>query len=105
MKISELKKELLGLVDQESSFEVEIVERYLNLVKIYRKLDQSLKENGYMILVKNGAQSFLKANSAIGEKTKINQQLIKLGEFFQKKKEEIKNEQNNTNFADPSEFL
>lgn len=45
MKISELKKELLGLVDQESSFEVEIVERYLNLVKIYRKLDQSLKEN------------------------------------------------------------
>lgn len=105
MKIGELKNELMGLINKDSQIEVEKVERYLNLVKIYKELDKTLKNDGYMIVVKNGAQSFLKANSAIGEKVKINQALIKLGEFFDKKQEERDAASKNTNFADPNEFL
>ncbi|HFU4218398.1 TPA: P27 family phage terminase small subunit [Streptococcus suis] len=105
MKIGELKNELLNLINPDSHIELEKVERYINLVKIYKELDKTLKKDGYMIVVKNGAQSFLKANSAIGEKVKINQALIKLGEFFDKKQEERDAARKNTNFADPSEFL
>ncbi|WP_421426049.1 P27 family phage terminase small subunit [Streptococcus suis] len=105
MKIGELKKELMSLINKKSQIEVEKVERYLNLVKIYKELDKTLKKDGYMIVVKNGAQTFLKTNSAIGEKVKINQALIKLGEFFDEKQEERDAASKNTNFADPNEFL
>lgn len=105
MKISALKNELMTLINPESHIELEKVERYINLVQIYRKLDKTLREDGYMILVKNGGQTFLKANSAIGEKVKINQALIKLGEFFDRKQEELKENAEKTNFANPNDFL
>ena len=105
MKIGELKNQLMNLIDSGNQIEVEKVERYLNLVKIYRELDKTLKKDGYMIEVRNGAQTFLKANSAIGEKVKINQALIKLGEFFDKKIEQSQNGQNGPSFLDPQKFL
>lgn len=105
MKISELKNELMGLINPNSHIEIEKVERYINLVKIYRELDKTLKKDGHMILVRNGAQTFLKANSAIGEKVKINQALIKLGEFFDKKQELLNAASDKTNFFNPDEFL
>ncbi|WP_277295657.1 P27 family phage terminase small subunit [Streptococcus hyointestinalis] len=105
MNQTKLKRQLLSLIDGENEIELEKVERYCNLVKIYKKLDQSLKDNGYMIEVRNGAQTFLKANSAIGEKVKINQALIKLGEFFDKKQAELEASKEKTNFANPSDFL
>ncbi|MDY4001010.1 MAG: P27 family phage terminase small subunit [Streptococcus orisratti] len=105
MKQKELKDELMNLIDKKSQFEIEIVERYLDLVKTYRRLNKSIKNFGDMIEVRNGAQTFVKVNSAIAEKNKINQQLIKLGEFFIKKKEALENSKSNTNFADPSKFL
>lgn len=105
MRTTDLKNELMSLINPESQIEIEKVERYLNLVKIYRKLDETLKKDGHMILVRNGAQTFLKANSAIGEKVKINQALIKLGEFFDKKQEEKHAAAENTNFTNPSDFL
>ena len=105
MRQSDLKKELMSLIDDTSQFEIEIVERYLDLVKTYRRLNSSIKEHGDMIVVRNGAQTFVKVNSAIAEKNKINQQLIKLGDFFMKKKEALENAKGSANFADPSEFL
>lgn len=105
MKLSELKNELMGLINPDSQMELEKVERYINLVKIYRKLDQTLNKDGLMIEVRNGAQTFLKANSAIGEKVKINQALIKLGEFFDKKQEQMDLEKSRVNFSDPSNLI
>lgn len=105
MKLSELKNELMGLINPDSQIELEKVERYINLVKIYRKLDQTLNKDGLMIEVRNGAQTFLKANSAIGEKVKINQALIKLGEFFDKKQEQMDLEKSRVNFSDPSNLI
>lgn len=105
MKVSAFRAELMGLINPDSEIEIEKVERYINLVKIYKELDKTLKRDGYMIIVKNGAQSYLKANSAIGEKVKINQALIKLGEFFDKK-QELKNEEGKKkDFANPKDFL
>lgn len=105
MKISDLKKELMGLVDVSSPFEVEIVERYISLVKTYKDLDKKIKNEGYDKIVRNGSQTFVKINDAVGEKYKCNQQLMKLGEFFTKKREQLENAKSQINFADPSDFM
>lgn len=105
MKLNALKNELMSLINPKSEMEVEKVERYINLVKIYRKLDKTLTKDGLMIEVRNGAQTFLKTNSAIGEKVKINQALIKLGEFFDKRQEELKNKSEKLDFNDPNNLI
>lgn len=98
-QITKMEKELLSLIDKNSSEEREKVERYYSLVKISRKLDKSIKNDGAMIKVVNGGQSFLKVNPAISEKVKVNGALIKLGEFFDRKRME-KSNKNEVNFED-----
>ena len=105
MKLSDLKNELMGLIDLGSPFEIEVVERYVSLVKTYKDLDKKIKKEGYDKIVRNGSQTFVKINDAVGEKYKCNQQLIKLGEFFIKRIEEKKSQGEDTNFANPSDFL
>lgn len=79
MKQSELKKQLMNQVDVNDQMELEKVERYLDLVKIYRRLNKDIRKFGVMIEVKNGSQEFIKPNPAITEKMKINRALIALG--------------------------
>lgn len=86
MAKTKLELELSKLIDKNSASDVEIMRRYLSLVDTYKKLDKSIEKNGVMISVKNGKQKFLKANPAVSEKVKVNAALIKLGEFFEKKR-------------------
>lgn len=79
MRQSDLKKQLMKQVDENDNLEVEKVERYLDLVRIYRKMNREISKHGIMIEVENGSQKFLKPNPAIAEKVKINGALIRLG--------------------------
>lgn len=88
MAKTKLELELSKQIDKNSASDIEIMRRYLSLVDTYKKLDKSIEKNGVMISVKNGKQTFLKANPAVSEKVKVNAALIKLGEFFEKKRSE-----------------
>lgn len=78
-KLKQLKSELLKQIDKKSKIQLEKVERYLNLVGIYYKLDESIEEHGVTITIINGSQQFTKPNPAIAEKNKVNSSLIALG--------------------------
>lgn len=54
------------------------ISRYLNLRKIYNKLDNTIKADGVVIVVENGSQKYVKLNPAIAEKQKLNVQLLDL---------------------------
>lgn len=77
--INAIKRELMNGIDRNSSVQQEKVERYMNLVKIFYQLDESIEEMGTMVTTKNGSQTFIKPNPAIAEKNKINASLIALG--------------------------
>lgn len=79
MRQSDLKKQLMKQVDENDNLEVEKVERYLDLVRLYRKMNREISKHGVMTEVHNGSQKFLKPNPAIAEKVKINGALIRLG--------------------------
>lgn len=79
MKQADLKKQLMSQIDENDQMEVEKVERYLDLVKLYRKMNTSIAKYGPMIEIENGSQKFLKPNPAIAEKIKLSSAIIRLG--------------------------
>ncbi|MFC0232743.1 P27 family phage terminase small subunit [Vagococcus entomophilus] len=80
--LKKLDKELHERVDTTSQKELEKINRYINLLEIYYELDESIVENGSMVMTENGSQRFLKPNPAITEKTKINTQLLSIERSF-----------------------
>lgn len=80
--VKKLEKELLSKIDTGSQKELEKVNRYINLIKIFYELDKSIEEDGAMVLTENGAQKFLKPNPAIQEKNRINTQLLSIERSF-----------------------
>lgn len=69
----------MSQVDLNDQMEVEKVERYIDLIKLYKKMNQAINKYGPMIEIENGTQKYLKPNPAIAEKIKINRSLIALG--------------------------
>lgn len=80
--IDELEKELLSKIDTASQKELEKVNRYINLIRLFYDLDESIKTEGAMVMTENGAQRFLKPNPAIQEKNRINTQLLSIERSF-----------------------
>jgi|SRR5690606_3905333 len=78
VSITKLKKQLMDRIDQTDLVEVEKVERYIELVKSFRRINKIISEEGEHVVIKNGSQEFVKAHPLIAERNKINAQLINL---------------------------
>ena len=74
-----MKKQLLSQIDENDQLELEKVERYLVLVRLYKKMNSAITKFGAMIEIENGSQKFVKPNPAIAEKVKISRAIIALG--------------------------
>ncbi|HFU3707566.1 TPA: hypothetical protein ACGOY7_001154 [Streptococcus suis] len=86
-----LKKEIYNKIDKTIASEIEKADRYLKLVSLFHSLDDYIDEFGEMVVIQNGAQTFLKPNPAIQEKLKINSQILALERsFFDLKQPETK---------------
>lgn len=79
--------ELYALIDKNSASELEKVMRYCSLAENFQKLSQEITLNGVTIEVMVGENILKKPNPAIAEQVKVNAALIKLDEFFDKKRE------------------
>ncbi|MFS0822164.1 P27 family phage terminase small subunit [Bacillus sp. 1P02SD] len=77
--INNLKKQLMAWIDTDDLLEVEKVERYIDLVKSFRKISKIINKEGESVTTINGSQEFTKAHPLISERNKINAQLIALG--------------------------
>lgn len=99
MNQKKIKTELFKRIDKKDSIKVEKVERYLNLINLFYKLDESIEEYGVMMTTINGSQEFTKPNPVISEKNKINSSLIALGKDLGLD-DPIKSEANNYNKSD-----
>jgi phage terminase small subunit len=79
MSIAKLKKQLMERIDTDDMVQVEKVERYIDLVKSFRKISKTISKEGESVTTVNGSQRFTKAHPLIGERNKINAQIIALG--------------------------
>ena len=69
-KINETEDYLSSQIDKDNNVEVEKVERYINLLRLFYALDVYIEQSGPITIVKNASQEFVKANPAIAEKIK-----------------------------------
>lgn len=79
VSITQLKKQLMERIDTDDLVMVEKVERYIDLVKSFRKVSRTITKEGESVTTINGSQKFTKAHPLISERNKINSQLIALG--------------------------
>ncbi|MDQ7236532.1 P27 family phage terminase small subunit [Bacillus pacificus] len=79
VSIVRLKEQLMNSIDTIDLVEVEKVERYIDLVKAFRKINKTITKEGESVTIKNGTQVFVKAHPLISERNKINSSLIALG--------------------------
>ncbi|EOV9525584.1 P27 family phage terminase small subunit [Bacillus cytotoxicus] len=79
VNITKLKEQLMNSIDTTDLVEVEKVERYIDLVKAFRKINKTINKEGESVTIKNGSQIFVKAHPLISERNKINSSLIALG--------------------------
>ncbi|MFF2241941.1 P27 family phage terminase small subunit [Bacillus thuringiensis] len=79
VSIVKLKEQLMNSIDITDLVEVEKVERYIDLVKAFRKINKTINKEGESVTIQNGSQVFVKAHPLIGERNKVNSSLIALG--------------------------
>lgn len=82
MTKSKVEKFLQENSDPEDFIQQEKIKRYLNLRRLFDKLDTAIREHGAVVTVENGKQSYIKINPAVTEKEKINVQLLALERDF-----------------------
>lgn len=76
--INRLRKYYMERINQDDYSTVENVQRYIDLVELYRSMQKSIKEDGARIEIENGSQSFIKSHPLISDMKNINAQLINL---------------------------
>ena len=69
-------------IDKDDLVQVEKVERYINLVESFRKINTVIEREGESITTENGSQRFTKAHPLIGERNKVNASLLSIEKSF-----------------------
>lgn len=69
----------MNSINTDDLVQVEKVERYIDLVKSFRKISKIITDEGESVVTENASQRFTKAHPLIGERNKINSSLIALG--------------------------
>lgn len=82
VNVTALQKQLMDRIDQTDLVQVEKVERYIHLVKSFRKINRIINKEGESVTTKNGSQTFVKAHPLIGERNKINASLLSIEKSF-----------------------
>ena len=82
--ITKLKKQLLERVDIDDLNQVEKVERYIDLVKSFRRMNARINKDGEIVVTENATQRFEKAHPLITERNKLNSQLLALMKEIEK---------------------
>lgn len=90
---------LLSKIEKDNPVQIEKVERYLNLLDIFYKLDADIKKKGLMVETKNASQSFIKPNPLIAEKNKVNTSLLAIEKSFGFEKKEVEDDKPSNDYV------
>lgn len=82
VSVKNLQKQLMDRIDTDDLVQVEKVERYINMVESFRRINKIIEKEGESITTENGSQRFTKAHPLIGERNKINASLLSIEKSF-----------------------
>lgn len=76
--VNRVSNYLMSKIDEDDFSAVEIVQRYVGLMSLYRTMQAQVKKDGPTIEVENGQQSYTKAHPLINDIKNINAQLLNI---------------------------
>lgn len=76
--VDKVSKYLLSKIDQDDHSAVEIIQRYVDLLNLFRKMQAQVRKDGPSVEIKNGEQSYVKAHPLISDMKNINAQLLNI---------------------------
>jgi len=82
VSIEELREQLMSRIDTSSLIEVEKVERYIDHVESYRRMEKTIIEEGESVTTVNASQTFVKAHPLLTEKNKVNAAILNIERTF-----------------------
>lgn len=82
VSIKKLEKQLMERIDVDDLIQVEKVERYINMVDSFRRMNKTIEEEGESVVTENGSQRFTKAHPLINERNKVNASLLNIEKSF-----------------------
>jgi len=82
VSIPKLKNQLMERIDTDDLMQVEKVERYIQHVESYRRMDKTIKKEGESTLTVNASQKFIKAHPLLTERNKANASLLSIEKSF-----------------------
>ena len=77
--VTKLKKDLMERIDTDNLMEVEKVERYCELVTLYRRMEKEIKQDDLKAVTINASQEFEKPNVLLAELRSLNSQINATG--------------------------
>src|SRR5690242_5016707 len=83
VNISNLKKQLMERINSDDLVQVEKVERYIELVKTFNRINKIVSSEGESVVTTNASQTFTKAHPLIGERNKISAALLNIEKSFE----------------------
>lgn len=69
-------------IDTTDLVEVEKVNRYIEHIESYRRMEQKIKEEGESVTTVNASQKFIKAHPLLNEKNKVNTAILNIERSF-----------------------
>ena len=90
--IGRLSNYYMSQIDRTNISAYENVQRYIELVELYRAMQKQVKQDGPSVEIKNGQQSYTKSHPLISDMKNINAQLINLKKDIEKHIEVYKKE-------------
>ena len=90
--ISILSNYYMSQIDRTNIGAYENVQRYIELVELYRVMQKQVKQDGPSVEIQNGQQSYIKSHPLISDMKNINAQLINLKKDIEKHIEQYKKE-------------
>lgn len=78
VSITKLKEQLEEYIDIDDFQEVEKVERYIDLVKTFRKIKNKVNKDGPSVTVINASQEYTKSHPLLADMARINTSLLAL---------------------------
>lgn len=80
--IEELREQLMKKIDTSNLIEVEKVNRYIEHIESYRRMEEIIKREGESVTTINASQEFIKAHPLLNEKNKVNTAIINIERSF-----------------------
>ncbi|SFK95087.1 P27 family phage terminase small subunit [Salinicoccus halodurans] len=76
--MAKVERYLISKIDNDDHSAIEVVDRYIDLMRMFRRMQKQIYDDGPTVEIQNGEQNYVKAHPLINDMKNINAQMLNL---------------------------